>query len=243
VIELEDVWRTYRVGSGELHALAGVDETIEAGEHVAIMGPSGSGKSTLLNLVGLLDRPTRGSYHLDGREVGALDDDELAGARRDSIGYVFQSYHLVERLDAAGNVELPMVFAGLPRGQRRKRVQAALEAVGLEDRADHRPSELSGGQRQRVAIARATILRPRVLLADEPTGNLDRASGEQVLALLERLNGEGLTLVVVTHDIEVARRARRVLVLEDGRIVRRLAGKDLSSLAAALHGAQAEGGS
>jgi putative ABC transport system ATP-binding protein len=229
VIELRDVWRTYRLGGEDLHALAGVDEDIASGEHVAVMGPSGSGKSTLLNIVGCLDRPTRGTYRLEGREVGTLDEDELARVRRDVVAHVFQAYHLVERLDAAGNVELPLVFAGVEPRERRERALAALATVGLERRAAHHPSELSGGERQRVAIARAIVTRPRVLLADEPTGNLDRASGRVVLDLLDQLHERGLTLVVVTHDTDVARRAQRVLVFEDGRIVRRLASSELSA--------------
>ncbi len=236
MITLEGIWRTYRVGGLELHALAGIDEEIESGEHVAIMGPSGSGKSTLLNLIGCLDRPTRGSYRLGDREVAQLDERELAAVRRDLIGYVFQSYHLVARLDALANVELPLVFAGVPRAERRRRAAEALEAVALSDRARHRPSELSGGQCQRVAIARATIMRPQVLLADEPTGNLDRAAGRQVLELLERLNREGLALIVVTHDPEVARRASRVILLEDGRVVRRMPGSALTTVAEILGG-------
>jgi putative ABC transport system ATP-binding protein len=236
VIRLTGIWRTYHVGSSDVHALAGIDETIERGEHVAVMGPSGSGKSTLLNIVGCLDRPTRGSYELDGREVASLDEQQLSNVRRDAVGYVFQAYHLVPRLDAAANVELPLVVAGVPRAERRTRVAEALAAVDLADRAHHRPAELSGGECQRVAIARATILRPAVLLADEPTGNLDSAAGEIVLALLERLNGEGLTLVVVTHDPGVARRAQRVILLEDGRIARRLPGHALVSLSEALRG-------
>ena len=236
MIALEDIWRTYRVGGLELHALAGIDEEIEPGEHVAIMGPSGSGKSTLLNLIGCLDRPTRGSYRLGGSEVAQLDERELARVRRDLIGYVFQSYHLVARLDALANVELPLVFAGVPRAERRRRAAEALEAVALSDRARHRPSELSGGQCQRVAIARATIMRPQVLLADEPTGNLDRAAGRQVLELLERLNREGLALIVVTHDPEVARRASRVILLDDGRVVRRMPGSALTTVAEILGG-------
>jgi putative ABC transport system ATP-binding protein len=236
VIELADLWRSYELGETVVNALAGVDETIADGEHVAIMGPSGSGKSTLLNLIGLLDRPTRGSYRLDGREVATLSDAELSRLRRDRIGHVFQAYHLVARLSALENVEMPLVFAGLPREQRRARAQASLAEVGLEARADHRPAELSGGERQRVAIARAAVLRPSVLLADEPTGNLDRASGRVVLELLERLNAGGVTLVVVTHDPEVARRAKRVIILEDGRIVNRLAGSELVTLAEALLG-------
>jgi len=234
LIRLTDIWRTYHVGGSELHALAGVSEHIEPGDHVAVMGPSGSGKSTLLNLIGCLDRPTSGSYRLDGREVAGLDEDELSRVRRELIGYVFQSYHLVPRLTAAQNTQLPMIFAGVPRAEREERTAAALAAVGLSDRADHRPSQLSGGQCQRVAIARATILRPRVLLADEPTGNLDRAAGEQVLKLLHRLNAEGLTLIIVTHDPAVARLATRVLILEDGRIVRRMPGSELTSVVEAL---------
>jgi putative ABC transport system ATP-binding protein len=236
MIRLEDVWRTYGVGESEVNALAGVSEHVETGEHVAIMGPSGSGKSTLLNVIGCLDRPTRGSYVLDGKEVAALDEKQLSAVRRDAIGYVFQSYHLVNRMNALANVELPMVFAGIAREERRRRATAALDAVGMLGRIHHRPSQLSGGERQRVAIARATILKPRLLLADEPTGNLDRASGRVVLDVLARLNVEGLTLIVVTHDPRVARRAQRVIILEDGKIARRLAGKNLTSLAAALAG-------
>jgi putative ABC transport system ATP-binding protein len=239
VIELSDVWRTYHVGGDDVHALAGVDEEIEGGEHVAIMGPSGSGKSTLLNIVGLLDRPTRGSYLLDGREVATLDERELSLLRRETTGCVFQSHHLVPRLSARRNVELPLLFAGVSREERRRRATEALEAVGLADRAEHRPSELSGGQSQRVAIARAMILQPRILLADEPTGNLDRAAGDQVLALLHELNRSGHTLVVVTHDVTVARQAERVILLDDGRIVRRMAGSELTSVAEAIAGRRA----
>jgi putative ABC transport system ATP-binding protein len=236
VIRLRDVWRTYRLGGELVHALAGVDEQISRGEHVAVMGPSGSGKSTLLNVIGCLDRPTRGSYELDGREVASLSEGELARVRRRSIGYVFQTYHLVPRLDALGNVELPMVFAGIGRRERRARAAEALSRVGLSRRARHRQAELSGGERQRVAIARATVMRPSVLLADEPTGNLDRTSGAQVLELLDELHGQGLTLIVVTHDPQVARRAQRVLVLEDGRIARRIAAADVPGAAEALAG-------
>ncbi len=234
MIVLRGLRRTYRMGEEEVHALDGVDETIAAGEHVAIMGPSGSGKSTLLNVIGCLDRPTAGSYSLDGRQVAGLDEIELSAVRQQLIGYVFQSYHLVPRLSALENVELPLVFAGVSRAERRQRATAAIAAVGLADRAGHRPAELSGGQCQRVAIARATILAPRVLLADEPTGNLDSHSGAAVLELLESLNRGGLTLVVVTHDAAVARRAQRVLIMKDGRVVRRLAGRDLTSVAEAL---------
>ena len=222
MIELEHVSRLFRVGETEVRALDDVCERIEAGEHVALMGPSGSGKSTLLNVLGCLDRPTSGSYRLDGREVAALDDAALTEVRRLLVGFVFQSFHLVGRLTAVENIELPMLFGGVARAERRERAQAGLAAVGLRPRADHRPDQLSGGERQRVAIARAMVMHPRVLLADEPTGNLDTASGRQVLDVLDHLHAEGLTLVVVTHDPGVARRAGRVLVMRDGRIERRM---------------------
>jgi putative ABC transport system ATP-binding protein len=231
VIRLEGVSRTYLLGHEPVHALVDITEHIEPGEHVAIMGPSGSGKSTLLNVVGCLDRPDQGTYWLNGREVGQLSDDELTDVRRHTIGFVFQSFHLVPRLTAAENVELPMLFAGLSRSERRQRVAAALGEVGLADRAGHRPNELSGGERQRVALARATIMDPRLLLADEPTGNLDTASGRQILDLLDRMNDEGITLVVVTHDPNVARRADRIIVLVDGRIARRVQGTEVASVA------------
>jgi putative ABC transport system ATP-binding protein len=220
VIRLEGVSRTFEIGGRPLHALVDVSEHIPPGEHVAIMGPSGSGKSTLLNVIGCLDRPTHGRYWLDGREVSALDDEALTLVRRDVIGFVFQFFHLVPRLTASENVELPMVFAGTPHEERRARGAAALAAVGLADRVTHRPSQLSGGERQRVALARATVMRPRLLLADEPTGNLDSASGAQVLGMLDALHAGGLTLVVVTHDPRVAARAQRTLHMVDGRIVR-----------------------
>jgi putative ABC transport system ATP-binding protein len=234
VIELDGISRTYVLGGQPLRALDDVHERIEDGEHVAIMGPSGSGKSTLLNIMGCLDRPTSGSYRLSGREIADLTADELSRIRQTEIGFVFQSYHLVPRLDAVANVELPMLFAGVSRGERRERATRALEAVGLAARAKHRPDELSGGERQRVAIARATVMRPRVLLADEPTGNLDSAAGKQVLELLEEMNKTGLTLVVVTHDVGVARRAQRVIVLVDGRIAHRLRGSEMSDLSTLL---------
>jgi putative ABC transport system ATP-binding protein len=227
VIELAGVSRTFHVGDEAVHALADVSETIAAGEHVAIMGPSGSGKSTLLNIIGCLDRPTAGSYRLDGREVGHLDEHELTLVRRHAIGFVFQFFHLVPRLTAAQNVELPMVFAGVGRAERRQRTAAALAAVGLEGRAGHRPDQLSGGERQRTALARSTVMRPRILLADEPTGNLDTNSGRQVLELIEGLNRDGLTLLVVTHDPAVAHRAHRVLILTDGRVVGRVPGAEI----------------
>ena len=218
MIALRGLTRHYQVGDQTVRALDGVDLDVPDGDYVAIMGPSGSGKSTLLHLLGCLDRPTAGSYRLDGDEVGALDDAALADVRSRRIGFVFQFFHLVPRLDAAANVELPMVLAGLRPAERRERARAALAAVGLTDRADHRPDQLSGGQRQRVAIARATVMKPSILLADEPTGNLDSASGGEILALLEGMNREGLTLLVVTHDPEVGKRARRILRMVDGKI-------------------------
>ncbi len=236
MIRLEGISRTYRLGSQEVHALVDITEEIEAGEHVAIMGPSGSGKSTLLNTIGCLDRPTSGSYHLDGRDVSRLDDAELTRIRRHQIGFVFQFFHLVPRLTAAENVGLPLVFAGVARAERAERVERALARVDLADRAAHRPDELSGGERQRVALARATITRPKLLLADEPTGNLDTASGKVVLDLLDELNDEGLTLVVVTHDAYVARRAERILVLVDGRLARRLPSDRMSEVMQLLGG-------
>ncbi len=227
MIELEDVSRSYQVGEQPLHALKGITLNIPAGDYVAVMGPSGSGKSTLLNILGCLDQPNAGSYRLDGDEVGSLSDDALSEVRRYKIGFVFQSFHLIPRLAAEENVALPMLLAGVPPEERRARAAAALEAVGLGHRAGHRPNELSGGESQRVAIARATVMRPRILLADEPTGNLDTAAGQQVLEVIERMNAEGLTLIVVTHDPNVGRRARRVIVLRDGEIVRTLPGREL----------------
>lgn len=222
MIQLSDISRSFQVGDETVRALVGLDEDIRAGEHVAIMGPSGSGKSTLLNILGCLDQPTTGSYFLNGQEVAHLDDRELTDVRRHEIGFVFQFFHLVHRLTAAENVELPMIFAGITRGERRHRVAQALEAVGLTSRARHLPDQLSGGERQRVALARATIMQPEILLADEPTGNLDSRSGRVVLDLLDQMNEQGLTLVVVTHNPKVAQRADRVLVLVDGRIERRV---------------------
>jgi len=227
MIELVDVSRVYMLGGQPLRALDGVSETVETGEYVAIMGPSGSGKSTMLNVLGCLDRPTSGLYRLDGEDVGSLAEEELSSIRRHRIGFVFQTFHLIGRLTAAENVAFPMIFAGIPRAERQERVRTALEAVGLAERGNHRPAELSGGERQRVAIARATIMRPRLLLADEPTGNLDSAAGQSVMELLEAMNAEGLTLIVVTHDASIAGRAGRVVVMRDGRIIRRIVGRDL----------------
>jgi putative ABC transport system ATP-binding protein len=236
MIRLEDVWRSYQMGEEELHALREVTEEIQDGEHVAIMGPSGSGKSTLLNILGCLDRPTRGRYQLDGREVASLEPDELAEVRLHRVGFIFQSFHLVPRLNALDNVALPLIFAGVPPAERRRRAGEVLEQVGLTPWADHRPSQLSGGQKQRVAIARATIMGPGLLLADEPTGNLDSRSGGQVLDMLSELNAAGKTLVVVTHDPAVARRADRVVVLRDGEIFRRVDGQSVSDLASLFAG-------
>ncbi len=218
MIELRKINRVYRVGDQKVRALQDVDLAMAAGEHVTVMGPSGSGKSTLLNVLGLLDRPTSGRYLLDGQDVAQLDDARQAQLRREKIGFVFQFFHLVPRMTAAANIELPLVLAGVPPGQRRERVQAALDAFALADRAHHRPDQLSGGQRQRVAIARATILEPALLLADEPTGNLDRTSGRDVLQLLENLHRRGITLVVVTHDPEIGARAPRRITMLDGRV-------------------------
>jgi putative ABC transport system ATP-binding protein len=228
MIELDHVSRLYTMGEEPLRALNDVSELIEAGEYVALMGPSGSGKSTMLNILGCLDRPSEGVYRLDGDDVGALSEDEVSAIRRHKIGFVFQTFHLVPRLTAEENVAFPMVFAGVPRGERSERVAAALAAVGLARRATHRPAELSGGECQRVAIARAMVMRPQVLLADEPTGNLDSVAGRQVMDLLEEMNAGGLTLLVVTHDPAVAARASRVLIMKDGRIVERASGTSLA---------------
>ena len=219
MIRLEGIWRTYQVGDAEVHALRDATLTIERGEHVALIGPSGSGKSTLLHILGCLDRPTQGRYLFDGREVGTLPDEERSRLRQRQIGFVFQFFHLLARLTAQGNVELPMLFAGVSREERRRRAGAALEAVGLSHRAHHRPVQLSGGERQRVALARAVVMDPSLLLADEPTGNLDRHSAVEVMELLESMNARGLTLIVVTHDPAIAERARRVVRMDDGELV------------------------
>ena len=230
MIELEKVCRSFPLGEELVHALVDVDEHIQDGEHVAIMGPSGSGKSTLLNILGCLDKPSSGIYKLDGREVGGLGEVELTDIRRHQIGFVFQVFHLVARLTALENVELPMVFGGMGPAERREHATQAIDRVGMSERAGHRPDQLSGGERQRVALARATVMGPRLLLADEPTGNLDSVSGRQVLDLLEGMNDRGLTLIVVTHDPAVARRADRGLVMTDGKIVRRLEKSDLAAM-------------
>ena len=217
-IQLAGIERVFLLGVSEVHALRHLDVTIAAGEYVAVMGPSDSGKSTLLNLLGLLDRPNAGVYRLEGRDVTTLSAEEQARVRSERIGFVFQSFHLVPRLTAAENIALPMTLAGIAPRERAGRTAQALKDYGLEDRAHHRPDQLSGGQRQRVAIARATVMQPAVILADEPTGNLDRATGEEVMRLLEELNGRGVTLIVVTHDPHLGGRARRQLLMEDGRM-------------------------
>lgn len=221
MIALRGISRDFAVGDSVVHALRNVTLTIADGEYVSLMGPSGSGKSTLLNIIGCLDRPTAGEYRLDGQPVGALDERALSRVRGHRIGFVFQVFHLVPRLTAAANVELPMLLAGIDSALRADRVARALDAVGLSGRAHHRPEQLSGGERQRVAIARAMVMGPAVLLADEPTGNLDTASGAEIVRLLETMNGEGLTLIVVTHDPNVGRRARTQLRMVDGAIVPR----------------------
>jgi putative ABC transport system ATP-binding protein len=218
LIELSGIERVFQLGDSEVHALRTLNLTMAAGEYVAVMGPSGSGKSTLLNLLGLLDRPNAGTYRLEGRDVTTLSPDEQARVRSERIGFVFQSFHLVPRLTAAENIALPMTLAGIPSEERNARVVQALQDYGLANRADHRPDQLSGGQRQRVAIARATIMQPAVILADEPTGNLDRATGEEVMRLLEGLNAKGVTLIVVTHDGALGSRAGRQLLMEDGSL-------------------------
>ncbi|MBS1143697.1 MAG: transporter related protein [Proteobacteria bacterium] len=230
LIELSGIERRFLLGDTTVHALAGLNLQIAAGEYVAVMGPSGSGKSTLLNLLGLLDRPNEGTYKLEGRDVTTLSPDEQATVRSTRIGFVFQSFHLVPRLTAAENIALPMTLAGIPAAERNKRVALALQDFGLENRADHKPDQLSGGQRQRVAIARATIMQPPLILADEPTGNLDRHTGEEVVNLLEALNAKGVTLIVVTHDQGMGARARRQLVMEDGRLKSDSTAADISNL-------------
>jgi putative ABC transport system ATP-binding protein len=220
MIRLERLNRIFQVGDQQVHALRDVDLTIDKGQYLSLMGPSGSGKSTLLNIIGLLDRPTSGRYLLDGQDVTGLTDEQQAQVRREKIGFVFQFFHLIARLSAQQNVELPMVLGGLPAAERARRARELLERYGLGNRAHHRPEQLSGGQRQRVAIARATVMQPGVLLADEPTGNLDRASGQEVIGLLEALHEQGATLIVVTHDPALGQRAHRRLRLVDGSIDR-----------------------
>jgi len=218
MIHLAGIERTFLVGDEAVHALSSVNFTVRQGEYVAIMGPSGSGKSTLLNIIGLLDRPNEGIYTLENLDTTELTDDQRASVRRNKIGFVFQFFHLVPRLTAAENVELPMILADVDPASRKSRVQAALSSLGLSDRVKHRPDQLSGGQRQRVAIARATIMQPDVILADEPTGNLDRTSGVEVIRILEDLHNKGMTLIMVTHDPDLSKRAARRVQLQDGKI-------------------------
>ena len=219
MIEFSNVCRDFTVGDQQVHALRDINLMLGAGEYVSIMGPSGSGKSTLLNLIGLLDRPSSGVYKLDGLDVTTLDDEEQAQVRREKIGFVFQFFHLVPRLTAAMNIELPLILGGVEVGERKERVAKLLESYGLKERAEHRPEQLSGGQRQRVAIARATIMQPSVLLADEPTGNLDSTTGKEVIRLLEQLTEQGVTLIMVTHDRDNGNRALRQITMVDGAIV------------------------
>ena len=218
LIETRDLWKSYVMGSEEIHALSGVTLSIERGEYIAIMGPSGSGKSTLMNLIGCLDTPSKGSYLLNGKQVSQMNDDELARIRNEEIGFVFQTFNLLPRATALHNVELPLVYAGIPAHERLDRARAALQKVELGDRITHRPNELSGGQRQRVAVARALVNDPSILLADEPTGNLDSKTGVEIMALFERLHHAGNTIVLVTHEADIAAHARRVLHIRDGKI-------------------------
>jgi putative ABC transport system ATP-binding protein len=219
MMRLEQICRDFLVGDQVVHALDHIDLEIAAGEYISVMGPSGSGKSTLLNLLGLLDRPTSGTYWLNDRDVSSLPDNALAEQRQRHIGFVFQFFHLIPRLSALENVELPLVLAGMAPKERRERARQVLDSVGLSARIDHRPDQLSGGERQRVAIGRAIIMRPEVLLADEPTGNLDSKSGQEVVDIVEQLNRDGISLLVVTHDPDLGRRANRHLAMHDGRIV------------------------
>jgi putative ABC transport system ATP-binding protein len=218
LINTQDLWKTYVMGSEEIHALRGVSINIDKGEYVAIMGPSGSGKSTLMNLIGCLDTPSKGSYMLNGKEVGAMNDDELARIRNEEIGFVFQTFNLLPRATALHNVELPLVYAGVSGKDRVERAMLALQKVELIDRASHRPNELSGGQRQRVAIARALVNNPSILLADEPTGNLDSKTGEEIMAVFSRLHGGGNTIILVTHEPDIAAHANRVIHIRDGQV-------------------------
>ena len=227
MMELSGICREYVVGAETVHALDQIDVTIKAGEYVSIMGPSGSGKSTLLNVLGLLDRPTAGTYRLQGEDVSSLSDDALAAARQRHIGFVFQFFHLIPRLTALENVELPLVLAGAAPRARRERAASILESVGLKARLDHRPDQLSGGERQRVAIGRAMVMQPRFLLADEPTGNLDTRSGGEIMQIIERLNRDGIALLIVTHDPAIGGRAQRHLTLRDGKIVGDRSGQDV----------------
>ena len=224
ILRLERLSRSFAVGDQLVHALDGVDLDIAAGEYISLMGPSGSGKSTLLNILGLLDRPTSGEYWLAGEQTSTMSDDRLADTRQRAIGFVFQFFHLIHRMTAVENVELPLMLAGVPMAERRSRAREVLRRMGLEARIDHRSNQLSGGERQRVAIARAVVMQPKILLADEPTGNLDSVSGGEVVRIVEALHDEGLTLIVVTHDQAIGSRAHRRLLMRDGKIVQDLSG-------------------
>jgi len=218
MITTQDLWKTYVMGDEEIHALRGLSINIDMGEYVAIMGPSGSGKSTLMNLIGCLDTPTKGSYLLNGKEVASMNDDDLARIRNEEIGFVFQTFNLLPRATALHNVELPLVYAGVSSKDRQQRAMQALEKVELTSRSTHRPNELSGGQRQRVAIARALVNNPSILLADEPTGNLDSKTGEEIMAVFSRLHQGGNTIILVTHEADIAAHAHRVIYVRDGQV-------------------------
>ncbi|HMF75405.1 MAG TPA: ABC transporter ATP-binding protein [Bryobacteraceae bacterium] len=220
VIRTYDIWKTYIMGDQEIHAVSGVEIEIKRGEYVAIMGPSGSGKSTLMNLIGCLDSPTKGLYYLNGKLASDMEDDELARIRNKEIGFVFQTFNLLARASALHNVELPLIYAGIPSSERLERARESLRAVDLEQRMHHKPNELSGGQRQRVAIARALVNRPSILLADEPTGALDSNTGNEIMALFERLHEDGNTIVLVTHEHDIANHANRVIHIRDGKVER-----------------------
>jgi len=235
IIETVDLWKTYVMGSEEIHALQGVTISIERGEYVAIMGPSGSGKSTLMNLIGCLDTPSKGSYLLNGKQVSQMNDNELARIRNEEIGFVFQTFNLLPRATALHNVELPLVYAGVAAKDRQERARVALQKVELGERMMHRPNELSGGQRQRVAIARALVNNPSILLADEPTGNLDSKTGAEIMGLFERLHKAGNTIVLVTHEPDVASFAYRTIDIRDGKVENDVTRTSLQSPAVSLH--------
>jgi len=220
VIKTYDLWKTYIMGDQEINAVSGVDIEIRRGEYVAIMGPSGSGKSTLMNLIGCLDTPTKGEYFINGNLVSAMTDDELARIRNKEIGFVFQTFNLLPRATALHNVELPLIYAGVPAEERIERAKAALTSVDLERRGHHKPNECSGGQRQRIAVARALVNRPSILLADEPTGNLDTATGNEIMALFERLHQQGNTIILVTHEHDIALHAHRIIFVRDGKVAK-----------------------